>query len=320
MSEASIIQRIISATAVRAGTVLGIGDDAAVLAPGGSAVLSHDLLVQDVHFRLPTDASDLGWKALAVNLSDLAAMGAEPVAALVGLALPGPEAMDIEGFYAGMEELAAAHGVTIAGGDLSRGATLVIAVTAAGRLADDRPPLTRSGARAGDQLVVTGPLGASEAGRALLEADGPANYFPGELADALRQAHQRPTPEFAEARLLRALGAVALMDCSDGLVIDVRRMAEASDCAAVLELHAVPRAEGVDPVAEAIGMAPDLFAATAGEDYRLIAAVEPEAVAPILEALPEAAVFGHFAAGEGVTVLRDGAPIETGSGGYAHDV
>ncbi len=320
MSEASIITQITNAATLRPGTSLGIGDDAAVLDPDGSVVLAHDLLVDGVHFRQPADSGDLGWKALAVNLSDIAAMGAEPVAALVGLVLPGPKALDIEAFYEGMDELAAGTGVTIAGGDLSQGDLLVIAVTAVGRLAEDKAPLIRAGATPGDQLLVTGPLGASEAGRLLLEQPDAARYFSSDVLDPLRQAHARPTPEFAASRALRAEGASAVMDCSDGLIIDAGRLAEASGCAATVELESLPIAEGVADVAAAMGRSADAFAATAGEDYRLLAAVDPTKVAATLRAVPGAAVVGRFGEGSGVTAVRGGDSVHLGPGGYTHRV
>lgn len=315
-----MIERIAAVAAVRPGTAIGIGDDAAVLEPCGSVVLAHDLLVQDVHFRLPTAARDLGWKALAINLSDLAAMGAEPVAALVGLALPGPDALDIEAFYGGMEELAAQTGTTIAGGDLSEGATLAIAVSVAGRLGEGRSPLTRAGARPGDRLVVTGPLGASEAGRALLEQPAHGEGLSEAVCAALLKAHERPQPELAAARTLRALGATALMDCSDGLMLDGGRMAEASGCGLMIDLEAVPRADGIDPVAAALGVQPDVFAATSGEDYRLLAAVRGDAVPGALQAFPGGAIVGTFMHGTGGAAQRDGVRVALDRTGYTHDV
>jgi thiamine-monophosphate kinase len=320
VSEASVITSIVAATAVRPGTAIGIDDDAAVLEPCGSVVLTHDVLAEGVHFRLPTSHRDLGWKALAVNVSDIAAMGAEPVAALVGLCLPGPDVLDIEAFYGGMEELAAETGTTVAGGDLSAGGGVVIGVTVAGRLRDDEAPLLRSGARPGDALLVTGSLGASEAGRTLLEQpDRAVGLDPG-ARDALLRAHHRPRPELGAARVLRDLGARALMDCSDGAVIDVGRMAVASGCGATIALDAVPRAGGVDAVARHVGMEPDLFAATAGEDYRLLAAIAPDRARRALAELPGSAVIGGFTAGSGVRTERSGAAIEVARPGYTHHV
>src|SRR6476619_526329 len=131
MSELALIERITARNPVRPGTLLGIGDDAAVLDVGGRAVVTHDMLVEDVHFRRATTGlRDLGWKALAVNLSDLAAMGAEPVAAFVGLGLP-PGALtpgDVDALYAGMDDLAGPAGVTVAGGDVTSCPALVLGV------------------------------------------------------------------------------------------------------------------------------------------------------------------------------------------------
>src|SRR5215210_1652583 len=137
MSELALIERIAARAPRRPGTELGIGDDAALLSVGGTAVVTQDLLVEGVHFRrATTSARDLGHKALAVNLSDLAAMAAEPIAAVVGLCLaPGIGDDEVDELYEGMEALAARHGVTVAGGDVSAGPALVLAVTAVGRAA-----------------------------------------------------------------------------------------------------------------------------------------------------------------------------------------
>jgi thiamine-monophosphate kinase len=219
-----------------------------------------------------------------------------------------------------MEELAAQTGTTIAGGDLSEGATLVIAVSVAGRLEEETSALTRDGARPGDCLVVSGPLGASEAGRAVIEHPASMQGLPEEIWAALLRAHQCPKPEFAAARAIRALGPTALMDCSDGLMIDGSRMAEASRCGLVVDLEAVPRADGVDPVAVALGMEPDVFAATSGEDYRLLAAVHRDAVPDALQALPGGAVVGTFTKGARAMARRNGVPVALATSGYTHDV
>ena len=317
ISEQSTVERIARSVTVREGTLLGIGDDAAVLARSGPTVLTHDLLVEGVHFDAGADAADLGWKALAVNLSDVVAMGARPVAALVGLCLPSPPRLDLAAFYAGMEELAADTGVSIAGGDLSTGPALIIAVTATGALDDALPPLTRSGARAGDLLVVSGPLGASEAGRL---SGGASLGLPTVVARRLSHAHRRPAPQIAASRALRALGAHAVMDCSDGVGVDAARMARASGCAVEIEIADLPRAEGVDAVARAAGTPADSFTFGAGEDYRLLAALAPDARSALTQRLPEARVIGRFTEGAGLTATRHGVPTDPPRGGYLHEL
>ncbi|HMN98243.1 MAG TPA: thiamine-phosphate kinase [Miltoncostaeaceae bacterium] len=323
MSELAIIERITARNPVRDGTILGIGDDAAVLDLGGRAVVTHDMLVDGVHFRRATTGlRDLGWKALAVNLSDLAAMGAEPVAALVGLGLPTGALTDgdIDDLYAGMDDLAGAVGVTVAGGDVTSSPVLVLGVTALGRAAPDVEPVRRSGARPGDALCVTGALGAAAAGLRLL--DDP-QLLPGLAArDALVAAHRRPLPRLEAGRRLAHAGATAMMDLSDGLVLDAGRMAAASGLRAVIDLAGLPVAGGVPDVAAALGLDVADLAAAGGEDYELLAALPPAAVDACRAALDvPLTVVGRLEAGAGVAIREaDGAPWEPGPGGWLHAV
>ncbi|MFN8123224.1 MAG: thiamine-phosphate kinase [Thermoleophilia bacterium] len=312
MSEASLIAHIAAMAAVRPGVSVGIGDDAAVLDGDPAVVLAHDMVVQDVHFRLGTASPrDIGHKALAVNLSDVAAMGASPVAALVGLGVPrGAPAGLVEEVYAGMEELAARWGCTIAGGDTTSAAELVLGVTVVGRMAPGVRPVLRSGARPGDVLWVTGPVGASAAGLRLLEDPSLGAADP-----ALVAAHVRPVPRVREGLAVAAAGAHAMLDCSDGLAIDASRLAAASGVRVVLELDRVPVAGGVAAVAAALGVAADVFAATGGEDYELIVAAPP-GFAPGCALLP----VGRGEAGAGLAATRGGAPVALDRLGWDHDV
>jgi thiamine-monophosphate kinase len=281
MSELALIERIAARARTRGGTELGIGDDAALLSVGGTAVVTQDLLVEGVHFRrATTGARDLGHKALAVNLSDLAAMAAEPVAALVGLCVPpgGLGDDEVDDLYAGMEELAARHAITVAGGDVSSGPALVLAVTAVGRVAEEVPPVLRSGGRPGDVLCVTGSLGASAAGLLILERPELADGLAAGVADRLRAAHLRPEPRLAAGRALARSGARAMLDVSDGLALDALRLARASGARAVLEPEALPLADGVAEVASAAGREARRLAASEGEDYELLAAIPPSAL------------------------------------------
>ena len=321
MSELAIIERLTGRNPVRAGTILGIGDDAAVLDVGGRAVVTHDMLVDGVHFRRATTGMrDLGWKALAVNLSDLAAMGAEPVAAFVGLGLP-PGALvpaDIDDLYAGMDDLAAATGVTVAGGDVTSSPALVLAVTAVGRALPGVDPVRRAGARAGDVLCVTGRLGAAAAGLRLLEDPGLLPELPERAA--LVAAQRRPEPRLLAGRRLAEGGATAMMDLSDGLALDAGRLAAACGLHAAIDLAALPVAPGVAEVAAAMGADPAGLAAAAGEDYELLVALPPGAVEACRRALDVPLTpVGRLEHGAGV-VLRgaDGAPWEPGTGGWVH--
>ena len=324
MSELVLIERIAARNPTRPGTALGIGDDAAVLEIGGSAIVTHDMLVDGVHFRRTTTGlRDLGRKALAVNLSDLAAMGAVPVAVIVGLGLP-PGALSpdqVEEIYLGMDDLARTHGVTVAGGDLTTCPTLVLAITAVGRAVAGVPPALRSGALPGDVLCVTGVLGAAMAGLRLLDEPG---LLPGlrERA-ALIQAHRRPEPRLAAGRALAAGGARAMMDISDGLVLDAGRMAAASGLRARIELAALPLAGGVAAVASAVGTDPALMGATGGEDYELLAAVPTEALDGVRARLDlPLTVVGVLTDGDpGVDLIdASGGLVEPGRGGWQHEL
>jgi thiamine-monophosphate kinase len=323
LSELAIIERLTARNPVRAGTILGIGDDAAVLDVGGRAVVTHDMLVDGVHFRRATTGlRDLGWKALAVNLSDLAAMGVEPVAAFVGLGLPAGvlAAADIDELYAGMDDLAGTAGVTVAGGDVTSSPVLVLGVTAVGRALPGVEPVRRGGARPGDALCVTGRLGAAAAGLLLL--DDPA-LLPGLPArDALIAAHRRPQPRLWAGRRLARGGATALLDLSDGLALDAGRLASASGVRAEIALAALPVAPGVADVAAAAGIATADLAAAGGEDYELLAALPADAVDACRDDLDvPLTVIGRVEEGAGL-VLRgaDGAPWEAAAAGWVHDV
>ena len=269
-SEDALLARLVAKLAARHPAVeLGIGDDAAVLSGGWCTSL--DLLIEDVHFRLrTTSALDLGWKAIAVNLSDLAAMGAEPVCALVGLGLPPdlrPETLDE--LFAGFDACAAAYGAQVVGGDMSRAPVLTLSVTVLGRA---EHPARRDGARPGDVVCVTGPLGGSRAGLALLEGLDVA--LP--ERSVLVERHVRPVPLVAEGRILARVSH-AMMDLSDGLATDARRLANASGVAVRIDLDRVPVQAGAERIAEAVGRPPGWFAAAGGEDYELVCALPREA-------------------------------------------
>ena len=325
MSELALIERIAARARRRPGTELGIGDDAALLSVGGTAVVTQDLLVEDVHFRrATTSARDLGHKALAVNLSDLAAMAAEPIAAFVGLCLaPGVGDDEVDELYEGMEALAARHGVTVAGGDVSAGPALVLAVTAVGRAAAGVAPTLRTGGRPGDLLCVTGALGAAAAGLLLLERPGLAPGLAPTTADRLRAAHLRPEPRLEAGRTLGRAGVRAMMDISDGLALDALRLARAGGLRAAIELDALPLADGVAEVAAAAGLDPRALAATGGEDYELLVALAPGDLEAARAALSCALTpVGRLESGApDVRALdAEGMPVELGAPGWEHDV
>ncbi|MBI3635896.1 MAG: thiamine-phosphate kinase, partial [Candidatus Rokubacteria bacterium] len=197
LTEGEVIRGIRRVVAPAAGVRVGIGDDAAVLepSPGTTLVATTDLLLEDIHFRRRyAEPADVGWKALAVNLSDIAAMGARPRWALVALACPAEATPDeVEAFYEGLQALGRLHDVTVVGGDTTASpAGWLVNVTLLGETAG--APLLRSGARPGDVVAVTGALGRSAAGLAMLERDvAPEGLAPAVLAD-VTAAHLRPTP------------------------------------------------------------------------------------------------------------------------------
>ena len=323
MSELELLDRIARTSVRRAGTVLGVGDDAAVLEGAPAIVVTTDLLVEDVHFRRAhCTLRDIGHKAVAVSLSDLAAMGAAPRALFVGLAAPAG-ALDTAGhdeLRAGMDALAAAHGATIAGGDLTRGPALMLAVTAVGTLDDPSDAVTRAGAHPGDVLAVTGPLGGAVAGRALADDPDLAGRVPD--AAALRAADSRPQPRVSAGRRLATAGAHAMLDCSDGLLLDADRLARASGVRVVVDLDAVPLAAGVAAVADALGREADLMAATGGEDFELIVALDEGGLARARAAGVGLHVVGSIEAGaDGLRLRRHVRPVAPPRElGWAHDV
>lgn len=264
-----------------AGVVVGIGDDCAVLeaTPGHRLVATTDLLIEDVHFRRRwARPADVGWKALAVNLSDVAAMGGWPRWALIALACPEDVREDeVDAFFASLGALAAEHDVAVVGGDTaSAPAGWIVNVTVLGELA--RPPLLRSTARPGDCLAVTGVLGRAAAGLALLEA----GRVPG-LAEpdrvALAEAHLRPRPRVREGLWLSQAGGVtAMIDLSDGLATDLGHLAEESGVGARVALDQLPVDGATRAAAAALGRDALAWATGGGEDYELLLAVAPEAL------------------------------------------
>lgn len=271
MTEDELVQRVIRSlskddtASVRRRILLGIGDDAALWQPSRShrSAVSTDMLVEGVHFRRDLmSLEDAGWRAMVANLSDLAAMGARPVLAVVALAAPANNAdEEIPEIYRGIAGAAKRFGISIAGGDLSRSDAIVIAITVVGEVRPSNVK-TRSGGKPGDVLAVTGPLGAARAG-----------LF-GEPAGL--QAFRRPVPRIAEGKFLAASANVdAMMDCSDGLSTDVARLCAASGCGAVLD--AIPVSEAARAAAQRSGEEPETFALAGGEDFELIAAIRPRA-------------------------------------------
>ena len=286
MRELALIDAIAGALACRddARVVRWIGDDAAVVRAGAFAVTSVDLMVDGTHFRLgQASPADIGHRALAAALSDLAAMGAPPGEAYLGVVLP-PALSDADALalHAGAEALAAATGTTIAGGDLVAGPVLTVAVTVVGWSDREDALVGRSGARPGDLVGVTGTLGAAAAGLAVIEGrvqDQHGGTAAAGHAAGLIARYLRPQPRLAEGMRLAAAGAHAMLDLSDGLASDARRIAAASGVRLVLDASRLPVAPGVAEIARALGRDPVALAAGGGEDFELCVCVPPDRAA-----------------------------------------
>ncbi len=322
MAEFDLIARIRARVATRDDVVLGIGDDAALLAPppGHQLVVTADTLNEGVHFPSGTAAADIGWKALAVNLSDLAAMGARPAWCTLSLSLPAPDTDWVDGFLDGFLALAGQHGIALVGGDTTRG-PLAISVTAMG-LVEAGAALRRDRARAGDDIWVTGTLGDAAAALAI---DGhlplpPHASLPADLdARALRQRLDRPTPRVAGGRALLGL-AHACIDLSDGLLADLGHVCARSGVAATVELDRLPASAALQPLAGDVRWA---LQASGGDDYELCFTAPPRLRDAVRQALDLAGVqatrIGRIAPGNGVTALdRDGRPWTQRRSGYQH--
>lgn len=269
----------------------GLADDAAVLEIGGEAiVLTHDMMVEGVHWLAGQDPADVAWKLVAVNLSDLAAKGAEPVGVLLGYSLGADDARFLEG----LREALTAYDVPLLGGDtVSANGAQAIGLTAIGR-ATHRPVPSRSGATAGDAVWITGPVGAAMLGfEAVRDGSG---------ADSI--AYRRPVPLLAEGRALAPL-VTAMMDVSDGLLLDASRLADASGATLALERAAIPLPPGMplERRDEALRW---------GDDYQLLFTL-PAATEPPVSAHRIGAVIAR----DRVAVLIDGSPV-AGRLGWQH--
>jgi thiamine-monophosphate kinase len=295
---ARIFPRLPSASAA----LIGPGDDAAVLAaPDGRFVVTTDMMIHGPDFRLAwSSAHDLGWKAAASNLSDVAAMGAVPTGMVIALAAPAETLVSfLEQYADGLRDgcAAMAPGCGVVGGDLSVSSTLTIAVTAFGDL-EGRSPVLRSGARVGDVVAVSGVLGAAAEGIRLLFSEAVVDGTPdAELAMTLRAVHPEiaaqlaPTPPIADGRRAALAGATAMIDLSDGLALDARRVANASSVAFEISLAAVGSREAL----------------VGGEDHSLLATF------PTGTSLPGAfRAIGTVV--EGIGLLVDGEPFEARGG------
>jgi thiamine-monophosphate kinase len=308
---------------------LGSGDDAAVTVPGGATATSVDALVDGVHFRRGrASPRQIGHKALATALSDLAAMGAEPGEAYVALGLP-PDFSEQEcvEMLDGMTALAGGTGTALAGGDLSRAGELFLAITVVGHSSDPEALVRRAGAQPGDALVLTGEIGGATAGLELLEdpdlgtdfvAKGPMEGPEAKSAmAALVRRQLEPTPRLAAGRALAGIGATAMIDLSDGLGADAGHLARCSGVKLEIEAEAVPLSEGARALSEVGGRDPWRLLA-GGEDYELLASISPARLEEATRAVRDKGgtsltQVGEVLAGSGVEIrLPGGRLLEPG--------
>jgi thiamine-monophosphate kinase len=315
VGEFGLIARIQAALGggVDAGVHVGIGDDAAVVElPGDRAVVSTDMLVEGRHFRRDwSTAADVGAKAVAQNVIDIAVMGARPATLVVALGVPAELAVEwVTELYVGMRAAAEELGVSIVGGDVVRSDRVVISVTVLGTLTG-REPVLRSGARPGDVVAVAGRLGWSAAGLSIL-----SRGF--RTPRALVDAHRRPEPPYAAAWAAAEAGATAMIDVSDGLVADLGHIARASGVAIEVDPTLLQVDEPVASAAAAFNADPLVWVLTGGEDHA-VAATFPAGVA-LPEGFTEVGTVAEVEdvealSGPGVTV---GGRVPRGGGGHDH--
>lgn len=311
-AEFDLISRIRARVAARADVVLGIGDDAALLEvpPGMQLVVTADTLNAGVHFPEATQPADIGWKSLAVNLSDLAAMAAKPAWCTLSLSLPQAEESWIDGFLDGFLALAELHGIALVGGDTTRG-PLSIAVTAMG-LVEAGHALRRDGARVGDDVWVTGTLG--DGAFALNEI-----LVGGAVNANSRLRLDRPVPRVGAGLRLSGL-ANACVDLSDGLLADLGHICERSGVGAELKLPSLPASTAL------LELEPSArwpLQASGGDDYELCFTATPRNREQIIQAMDFAATrvtrMGRIVAGQGVRALDDnGVEWHLARSGYQH--
>ncbi len=299
--------------------IIGIGDDAAAWRNDALINLATvDCLTQDVHFRLDTTTwNELGWKALAISLSDIAAMGGVPKYALVSLGLPGDtEVDDVADLYRGIIELGQKFGVVIIGGNISDATIVFINTTVLGNAIEQDKILTRSAARAGDRIAVTGNLGAAAAGMEMLKQQ---MSFEPEAATSLRQAFLQPCPRIAEGQLLAEQGVKAAIDISDGLIADLSHLCRASQVGARIDIDRLP----INPaVKNSFGDRSLEMALSGGEDYELLFTASTGVIDIVkTRASHPVTVIGEVVAdkaGRVTLVDREGKPYKPAGTGWQH--
>jgi thiamine-monophosphate kinase len=301
--------------------LIGIGDDAACWRTGASTqIVTSDSLIQDVHFSLSTTTwRELGWKALAVSLSDIAAMGGLPQYALVSLGLPGDtEVASVAELYEGIEELARFFDVSIVGGDSVGAPVVMVSLAVVGKAEKNLSVLTRSAAAPGELIAVTGYLGTSAAGLAMLQGVLELHLKDEETAGQLKEAHLRPYPRVVEGQALACHGVEAAIDLSDGLVGDLGRLCKASGVGARLFTSQIP----VHPlVRNSFGGDAIQLALSGGEDYELLFTARSEVIERVRGAIacPVTVIGETVAKPEMVKVIDEhGNELSVEKAGWEH--
>lgn len=323
MDEFELIERYFRRPAIglgrlRGDVVLGIGDDAALLvpAPGQQLVAALDTLVEGRHFPPGSSPRSIGHRALAVNLSDLAAMGAEPAWYLMALTMPAAVDSFLDGFAGGMLDLATTHGMALVGGDTTAG-PLAVTVQASGFVPAGMA-LRRTGGAPGDLLYVSGSPGDAAAGLRLAMGND-SSQLDATQHQWLRDRFHFPVPRIALGRLLRGM-ASACIDVSDGLAADAGKLAAASGCGVRIELDRLPLSAALRAFTGEAGARQ--LALTGGDDYELCFTIAPGKASMLDARAVEAACgitcIGRLVAGSGVQVVSQGHPVSVNTTGYDH--
>lgn len=321
--EFELIARWAAALRERPGIVTGIGDDCAVLQGLRQPVFTCDGLVETVHFRRDwISPRQLGQKAVTVNVSDIAAMGGLPVAALVTLAIPDDVTAEfLDELYVGLEQASEEYALSIAGGDTVRSpGSLFLNIALLGEVPGR--PVLRGGARPGDYLLVTGDLGASAAGLELLRQ--PESAVPVTTREYLVNRHRQPQARVREMQAALAAGKISAgLDISDGVAGDAAHLARASGITAVIEASQIPLHPATTEAAQVLGRDAREWALHGGEDYELLVSVPPGEAATVRAAIAAtgtpAAIIGYCSeAGPHAVLLNDDGGLQPLRGGYQH--
>lgn len=336
LGELGFIERIRNAFPHNGSAVLGIGDDCAAIPidQQRSMLVSTDILTEGIHFTAEISGFDLGYKSLAVNLSDIAAKGGRPTYCFLSVCLPSHTQLSfVDEFIHGFSSLAKLHGVALLGGDTSGSlGPITVSVTIMGEILHKNLKL-RSAALAGDQICVSGPLGDSLLGLQLIQANSELSKklsklnfkIPQNLKQVLRQRHWRPTPQIQEGIFLSSLDSVhAMMDLSDGLKTDLARMCKASACGAAIHLENIPLSSEAREFCGFLDWDPAEAGVVGGEDYQLLLTVAPNALQETQKLFK--GQFGRelyclgtiIEANQGITYLRAGKKTDIQLDGFQH--